>query len=253
MFITDFRKAVLLFGAAAALGLTAAGFAAQTQPSQAKQAPVLKKKYTTARLNPHPPVIDGKLDAEVWDKVPWEGGFVQRQPYEGREPSEKTAFKILYDDKNVYVFVRAYDSQPDKVERRMARRDQAGGDTIDVALDSLFDHLTAYVFTVNAAGVKADQLLANDGVSMGGEEDMSWDPIWDAAAATERSTTGSETRTSTSANSARTSFCAGNTSPARRCTSSGRREGRALSRMGRSTLAGTSAASSTSTPTTSSS
>ena len=46
-----------------------------------------------------------------------------------------------------------------------------------------FDHLTGFVFTVNAAGVKADQLLVNDGQSNGNEEDMSWDPIWDVATA----------------------------------------------------------------------
>jgi hypothetical protein len=173
------RTAVL---AIAAFGLASGALAAQTQKAPAS-AP--KKVYTTAHVNPHAPVIDGKLGDEAWAKVPWEGGFIQSQPYEGREPSEKTAFKILYDDKNVYVAVRAYDSQPDKVERRMARRDESGGDSIHVAFDSLFDHLTAFVFTVNAAGVKADQILANDGVSSSNEEDMSWDPIWDAAAATD--------------------------------------------------------------------
>jgi hypothetical protein len=123
------------------------------------------------------------LDDAAWARIAWEGGFIQSEPYEGREPSEKTAFKVLYDDKFVYVGVRAYDSQPDKIERRMARRDQGGGDDVSVALDSLYDHLTAFVFTVNAAGVKSDQLLVNDGQSSGNEADMSWDPIWDVASA----------------------------------------------------------------------
>ena len=159
----------------------AAGAAAGQSQSGPTNAP--KKIYETAPINPGPPVIDAKIDDEAWAKAPWEAGFVQSEPYEGREPSEKTSFKILYDDKNIYVALRAHDSQAGKIERRMSRRDSSSGDTVTVALDSLFDHLTAFVFTVNAAGVKADQLLVNDGMSSSDEEDMSWDPIWDTAAA----------------------------------------------------------------------
>ena len=166
-----------------ALLLFAGAASGQDQSRPAADPP--KKIYLTAHVNPHAPLIDGKLEDEAWAKVAWESGFIQSAPYEGRDPSEKTAFKILYDDKNIYVAVRAFDSQPDKIERRMARRDQSGGDTVSVGLDSLFDHLTAFVFTVNAAGVKADQIMVNDGVSSNDEEDMSWDPIWDVATAIE--------------------------------------------------------------------
>ncbi len=145
-----------------------------------------KKSYTTGRIDGRPPIIDGRLDDESWAKRGWEGGFIQSQPYEGREPSEKTAFKILYDEKYIYVGVRAYDSQPGTIDRRMSKRDQADGDLVTVALDSMFDHLTAFVFTVNAGGVKSDQFLANDGQSSGNQADMSWDPIWDVATAVDK-------------------------------------------------------------------
>ncbi|MCX6559915.1 MAG: DUF5916 domain-containing protein [Candidatus Aminicenantes bacterium] len=157
-------------------------------PLGAAQAPngsaaTSKKSYTAVRIESAPPAIDGRLDDGAWAKAAWGDGFIQSQPYEGRDPSEQTAFKVLYDDKHIYVGVRASDSQSGKIERRMSRRDQADGDLITVAVDSLFDHLTAFVFSVNAAGVKSDQLLVNDGQSNGNEEDMSWDPIWDVATA----------------------------------------------------------------------
>ena len=140
------------------------------------------KKCAAIRIGESVPVIDGRLVDSAWENGSWESGFVQRDPYEGREPTEQTSFKILYDDKNVYVGIRAHDTRPDLIEKRLGRRDQAGGDVVLVAFDSLHDHLTAYVFSVNAAGVKADQIVANNGLSAGGgEEDMSWDPIWDAA------------------------------------------------------------------------
>ncbi len=164
-------------------GLYAAKTKPQAQPAPAPAAPVIRT-CQAYHVNPGSPVIDGKLDDEVWQKHDWEDGFIQGEPYEGRDPSEKTSFKVLYDEKALYVAVRAHDSEPGKVERRLSRRDQREGDTVTVAIDSMYDRLTAYVFTVNAAGVKSDRIMVNDGVNFGsGEMDMSWDPIWDAAAA----------------------------------------------------------------------
>jgi len=165
---------LLAFGAALAAGQ-------DVKPAPSSPAPAEKKCYTAARVDGRPPIIDGKLDDEAWARCAWEEGFMQRMPYEGRQPSEKTAFKILYDDKYVYVGIRAYDSQASTIDRRMSRRDQADGDMVAVAFDSVYDHMTAFAFGVNAAGVKYDQFLANDGQSNSNEEDMSWDPIWEVA------------------------------------------------------------------------
>jgi hypothetical protein len=133
-----------------------------------------KKTYVTSSVNPHPPVINGKLDDPVWDKVPWGSDFIQRSPYEGKEPFQKTAFKILYDDRYIYVAVMAYDDEPDKIEKRMTRRDDIEGDCIDIHFDSYYDQRTAFGFMVSAAGVKGDFIISDDGDNM----DPTWDPIW---------------------------------------------------------------------------
>jgi hypothetical protein len=177
------------FGHGAALLATAlistAGLSAAQESSLPPASPA-KKSYQAARIIGNPPVIDGKIDELAWDKAAWEGGFLQRTPYEGREPSEKTAFKILYDDNFIYVGIRAFDSEPQSIERRLSRRDQTDGDLVGVSIDSVYDHMTAFAFGVNAAGVKYDQFLANDGQSNSNEEDMSWDPIWDVATAVDK-------------------------------------------------------------------
>jgi len=134
----------------------------------------VKKVYVTSNINPRPPVIDGKLDDPVWDKVAWAGDFIQRSPDEGKEPSQATMFKILYCERNVYIAIKAFDNEPEKIERRMARRDNLEGDYVEVHLDSYFDHRTAFGFMVNAAGVKGDVVISNDGDSW----DDTWDPIW---------------------------------------------------------------------------
>ncbi len=136
--------------------------------------PPEKKIYVTKHVNPHAPIIDGKVNDPIWNKVEWESDFIQRDPYEGKEPSQETSFKILYDDKNIYVAIRAYDKEPAKIEKRMSRRDDLEGDQIEIHLDSYFDHRTAFGFCVNAAGVKGDFVISNDGDNL----DETWDPIW---------------------------------------------------------------------------
>ncbi len=174
------RPALLIFLLGVFFGLAAPLLRAQFTPPQA---PAPNKSYTASRVNPQAPRIDGKLDDAVWAGGGWEGGFIQSHPYEGREPSQKTEFKIFYDDDAVYVAVRALDTRPREIERRISRRDNCNGDSISVSIDSLFDHLTAYVFSVNACGVKGDRMVVNGGMDWSDEHDMSWDPIWDAAAA----------------------------------------------------------------------
>lgn len=131
------------------------------------------KVYETSRIH-EAPVIDGVMDESVWDEVGWADNFVQSQPYDGKEPSQPTFFKILYDDNNLYIGVLAYDSIPEEIDRRMTRRDGFEGDRITVCIDSYYDKRTGFAFTVTAAGVKGDEYVTEDGDNW----DENWDPIW---------------------------------------------------------------------------
>ncbi len=133
-----------------------------------------KRTYQTQRLSGDAPVIDGVMDDSSWEQVEWGDEFTQSQPYDGRSPSQPTYFKILYDDDNLYIGVLSYDSVPGKIYKRMSRRDSFDGDRITVIIDSYFDHLTAFAFTVNAVGVKGDEYVTDDGRCW----DETWDPIW---------------------------------------------------------------------------
>ncbi len=133
-----------------------------------------QKKAIAVRVNPHPPMIDGKLSDNIWQKAKWHGDFTQREPEDGAAPTEKTQFKILYDDEHLYIGIRAFDSQPETITSRVTRRDGFNGDWVEVNIDSYFDHRTAFSFTVNAAGVKGDEFISNDGDNW----DTNWNPIW---------------------------------------------------------------------------
>ncbi len=134
---------------------------------------IQKKIYTTQKTST-PPVIDGHLDKDVWGQVAWGGDFVQHTPNEGEAPSQKTVFKILYDDNNLYVFIKAYDTEVDKISQLLSRRDNFTGDFVEINIDSDFDKQTAFSFSAMASGVKGDEMITQDGRNW----DTSWDPIW---------------------------------------------------------------------------
>ena len=134
---------------------------------------VVERNYITKKVICNPPKIDGLVDEPIWDIVEWQGNFTQYSPYENEKPSQETKFKILYDDNNFYVAIRAYDTELGKIEKRLTRKDNFEGDWVAVCIDSYNDNRTGFNFYLTAAGVKADVLNTNDG-----DTDNSWDPVW---------------------------------------------------------------------------
>ncbi len=137
------------------------------------QAPGDKKSYK-ATFTAVGPLIDGSLEDDAWQAGEWGGDFVQFEPNNGKDASQKTEFKVLFDDNYIYVAIKAYDTAPDSISRRISRRDNADGDLVGISFDSYHDLRTGFVFIVNAAGVKLDMIWASDGQI----EDNTWDPIW---------------------------------------------------------------------------
>ena len=141
--------------------------------SQEKKTTVAKKTYTTKSVT-KPPTIDGILDDDSWNAVSWGTDFIENQPDENTPPSYQTQFKIVYDAKFIYVGIRAFDEEPDKIERRLSRRDGFSGDFVEINIDSYNDDRTGFSFTLTAAGVKGDEFISDNGNNWDG----SWNPIW---------------------------------------------------------------------------
>lgn len=139
--------------------------------SQSNKEPT--KNYTTAWAKTEIS-IDGKLDDEAWDQVDWGGDFVGFEPEYKATPSQKTQFKILYDAKFLYVGVRAFDTEPEKIVKRLSRRDGFDGDFVEINIDSYNDKRTAFSFSASVSGVKGDEYISNNG----DDWDATWDPIW---------------------------------------------------------------------------
>lgn len=137
--------------------------------------PAAKRVYQAERLAGAAPVIDGRLDDACWQQGAWAGEYRQREPFEGAAPTAPTELKILYDNRNVYVAIRAHDPEMATQPRLLGQRDEFNGDMAGVAFDSYLNRRTAFEFDVTSGGSKLDLILRNDG-----SVDLNWNAIWDA-------------------------------------------------------------------------
>lgn len=122
--------------------------------------------------------VDGELDDAAWTSAQPITAFVQRDPREGAAPTFRTEARVTFDASALYVAVRAFDPEPDRIVGYLTRRDVgSSSDWIHIFIDSYHDRRTAYQFGVNPAGVKFDSYWFNDE-----NDDSSWDAVWDVVA-----------------------------------------------------------------------
>ena len=122
------------------------------------------------------PNIDGKLD-EAWATAPAQGNFVQREPSYGAPSTEKTEFRVLYDDKTLYIGVWVWDSDPSAIMGSEMKRD-AGlnkGDQLKITIDTFHDHRNAFYFSTNPLGAYKDANTVENGRTI----NYDWNAVWD--------------------------------------------------------------------------
>ena len=119
--------------------------------------------------------IDGSLSEAAWASAPKIGDLIQRQPDTGQPPTERTEVTLLRDEDNLYVGIRAYDAEPDRIVGKQMIRDASlnADDRIEIVLDTFRDQRSAFYFATNPAGALVDGLaFAN------GQLNTDWDAIW---------------------------------------------------------------------------
>jgi hypothetical protein len=126
--------------------------------------------------------LDGTLDDPLWLQATPISNFLQREPYEGQSPTEKTEVRILYTKHEVYFGITCFDSDPSGIVATELRRDvsQELDDYFELIIDSAHDRSNAYVFQINPLGTQRDTLITEEqrtdtGV---GDGDPGWDGVW---------------------------------------------------------------------------
>src|SRR5688572_8113987 len=125
--------------------------------------------------------IDGRLDEAIYRDAPSVSGFVDTEPVSGRPAEELTDVWVFFDDDNVYVVARCWESMPERRVSNEMRRDNGAilrGDHFAVAFDTFFDHRSSVVLNINSVGGRMDGQVAGEGTYNG-----DWNPVWRAETA----------------------------------------------------------------------
>ncbi len=119
--------------------------------------------------------IEMKPTGEVEQQMRRIVGFTQQQPKDGDPASQQTEAYVGYDAENLYLVAVCFDSEPDKIRARMARRENAfGDDFFEVTIDTFQDQRRGYVFWSNPLGIQAEGLWTEGGDG----PDFSFDTLW---------------------------------------------------------------------------
>ena len=151
--------------------LAAGGVAAQT-PGDGAEVTV-----HAVRLDA-PLVLDGRLDEGLYETAPMPE-FVQYEPIYGDMPTQRTEVWVAFDDENLYVSARVWESDLDRMIANEMRRDSNNtwqNETFAIVLDTFHDRRNGVEFAVNPLGGRNDGQITNEGTYNG-----DWNPVWDVA------------------------------------------------------------------------
>ena len=120
--------------------------------------------------------FDGKLDESFYRDVPSFGDFVQQEPHEGQPATDRTEVWVFYDDTNLYVSARLWESEPGhrlSTEMRRDANNLYNNDHFGIVFDSFYDRHNGYGFAINPQGGMLDWSITNE------QPNNNWNGIWD--------------------------------------------------------------------------
>ena len=123
--------------------------------------------------------LDGRLDEAMYGEYSPVSDFIQAEPQPGSSATEKTEVWVAFDEDNVYVTVRAWESQPERMVVNEMRRDSTNvwqNENFLFAFDTLYDRRNSVAFQFNPIGGRMDAQVANESQYNG-----DWNPIWTVA------------------------------------------------------------------------
>lgn len=102
------------------------------------------------------PVIDGRLDEDIWKQASVFKDFYQINPGDNTTPTNPTEAFLGYDEKFLYFGVRAFED-PAKLRATLAKRDAVlDDDHVRLFLDTFGDGRRAYLLIFNPFGIQQD-------------------------------------------------------------------------------------------------
>ena len=147
-----------------ALGLWLNGIASAQRSTIPQERDQARKRIRAQRIST-PPVMDGLVREPVWHQIEPANGFIQQEPNEGSVATEETQVRFGYDNRNVYIGIICFDSQPENIIVSQNRRDGSLTDTdsIQILLDTFHDGQNAFIFGTSPTGIEYDGQVSKAG------------------------------------------------------------------------------------------
>ena len=120
---------------------------------------------------------DGSLDEEIYETTPPIGGLIQQEPHEGEPGTERTDVWIFFDDRNIYIAARCWDTHPERILANELRRDNINifnNDNVTIAFDTFYDHRSGFFFQTNPLSAIRDGSVTNE------QPNFDWNAVWNA-------------------------------------------------------------------------
>ena len=124
--------------------------------------------------------IDGRLDEAVYGEVTPIADFLQTEPELGKPATEKTDVWVLFDDDNIYVSVRCWETQPERMIVNVMQRDSANlmqNENFGFMFDPFHDRRNALMFMVNPIGGRTDGQVVDR------QYNRDWNAVWEVKTA----------------------------------------------------------------------
>ena len=132
-----------------------------------------KVKYSADQI-----VLDGALDEPIWDQADGPRDFQQYFPTDSVLAEHQTEIKMLISETTLYIGIIQYAPGNDYTIPSLRRDFRAGNsDNISLLFDTFNDGNNAFLFGINALGVRREALIAGGGVSFD-NFNTAWDVKW---------------------------------------------------------------------------
>ena len=161
----------------------AAGFErdADTAPAQTLTRDGMRVTLQAFPLGEDVIKVDGKLDEAIYSRFEPASDFIQQEPREGLPATERTEAWVFFDEENIYVSARCFDSNPSKMVANELRRDHFNlyeNENFGMVLDTFHDKRNAYMFYTTPLGGLYDGLVTDETNS-----NRDWNTVWDVKTA----------------------------------------------------------------------
>ena len=139
------------------------------------------------------PIIDGNvINDKIWNSIFPITSMTQVTPNFGEPSSEKTEIRLAYTDRNLFISVVGFDSDPSKIVVSDSKRDADlnDEDSFLFILDTYNDFQNGFLFGTNSDGMQYDAQIDNEGIgnfnpnsrqkggTLGGTN-VNWDASWE--------------------------------------------------------------------------